>query len=245
MDTHRLVTIAVIVIVVSGVPVASATAGNDKRTNTNDDQVSSQSVQNDHGGQLVAHVAELVLSRSTFITANRDSTRSKTVLSQDDVIKNPPDNLTRIVEIIEWILREVLHNRATAIIVGLSEVTGELPLAQEQDTDFDSNESFTIKRLEAPNNVTVGETLTIQAVVNNPTDERRTQPVELRVFSNVTEVRHVTLAPGEQQRIRFEFNTSKISPQPYPYLFQVLTERSGGITYINVTSETQNATVAG
>lgn len=75
--------------------------------------------------------------------------------------------------------------------------------------------SFGVRDLRAPERATVGDTVTVSALVSNPNPVETTQPVTFRLFGDVVAERAVTLDAGESRRVAFEVDTDGLDPGVY------------------------------
>ncbi|MFC7231426.1 CARDB domain-containing protein [Saliphagus sp. GCM10025308] len=96
-------------------------------------------------------------------------------------------------------------------------------------------ESFTIESLEAPENATAGDTITVNATVTNPNDEEATQDVEFRLQGDLIESQSVTLDGDESDTVEFEVDTTGVEAGEYVHM--VLTDEFGEVAFIELTEE--------
>ena len=106
--------------------------------------------------------------------------------------------------------------------------------AAEVEDVTDLGPSLDVVDLEAPLNATVGETLTVNATITNPTDEALTQPVDFRLGGDVIQRKNVSLGPGENTSITYEIDTSDVAPGTYTH--GVYTRNFGQIAAITLES---------
>ncbi|SEP74531.1 DUF7282 domain-containing protein [Natrinema salaciae] len=114
---------------------------------------------------------------------------------------------------------------------------------EDNETVFDDNEteevtaeSFNVTDLEAPESATVGDTITVTATVENPTDEERTEDVQFRLDGDLVDNQSLTLESGASEEVEFEVDTSDL--QAGSYIHMVLTDQSGEVATLELTEET-------
>ncbi|USZ71626.1 DUF7282 domain-containing protein [Natronosalvus halobius] len=107
----------------------------------------------------------------------------------------------------------------------------------DNDTDVgdDDMESFTVENLDAPENATVGDTITVNATVTNPNDEEATQDVEFRVDGDLIESQSVTLDGDESDTVEFEVETGELEAGEYVHM--ILTDEFGEVAFLELTEE--------
>lgn len=112
----------------------------------------------------------------------------------------------------------------------------------------DLGPSFDVQSLSAPENVTAGDTFTVKATINNPTDQTLTQAVDFRIEGNVVQRKNVTLSPGQQTGVSYEVDSTGVEPGTYTH--GVYTRNFGKIATItfesagNATTTTSAATTS-
>nr|WP_254809396.1 CARDB domain-containing protein [Natronosalvus amylolyticus] len=106
------------------------------------------------------------------------------------------------------------------------------PEEDEPEEDVEETESFTVDDLEAPENATVGDVITVTATITNPTDEEATQDVQFRLEGNLVESQSLTLGPEESETVTFEVDTADIEPGEYVHM--VLTDEFGQVAFITL-----------
>ncbi|UTF55039.1 DUF7282 domain-containing protein [Natronosalvus rutilus] len=105
----------------------------------------------------------------------------------------------------------------------------------ETDVGDGDMESFTVENLEAPENATVGDTITVNATVTNPNDEEATQDVEFRLQGNLVESQSVTLDADSSDTVEFEVDTTGVEAGEYVHM--VLTDEFGEVAFIELIEE--------
>ncbi len=106
-------------------------------------------------------------------------------------------------------------------------------VSEEPGTAAMDRGKLTLSSLSAPETASPGETVTVQAVIENTGDEHVTESVEFRLGGQVLDRQSVSLAPNEQQTVTFEANTSGLDTGEYTH--GVFTEQDGLLATLNVT----------
>ncbi|MCU4754158.1 hypothetical protein OB919_19605 [Halobacteria archaeon AArc-curdl1] len=106
------------------------------------------------------------------------------------------------------------------------------PEEDEPEEDVEETESFTVDDLEAPENATVGDVITVTATITNPTEEEATQDVQFRLEGNLVDSQSLTLESEESETVTFDVDTSDIAPGEYVHM--VLTDEFGQVAFITL-----------
>ncbi|MFA9416702.1 hypothetical protein [Natrinema sp. HArc-T2] len=123
--------------------------------------------------------------------------------------------------------------------LGDDNVTGQQQVADENATDEVEVEdgleatAFNISDLEAPENATIGENITVTANVSNPTDAERTETIEFRLEGDLVAEQNVTLESGASEIVEFEVDTTGL--EPGEYIHMVLGDEAGEVATIELT----------
>jgi len=94
------------------------------------------------------------------------------------------------------------------------------------------SESFTVSDLDAPANVTAGDTVVANATVGNPNDFESTQRVTFRFGGSVLVDRQVTLGAGNSTTFTAEVDSSGVEPGTYAH--GVFARDTGQVALIDV-----------
>jgi hypothetical protein len=105
------------------------------------------------------------------------------------------------------------------------------------------SESFELNALEAPDSVTVGDSVTVDATVTNPNEFTTTQPVELRVGGLLFGSTDVTLDPGSSTTVAFELPTDEFDPDEYTH--GVFTRDDGALARLTLTATAETPASVG
>ncbi|WP_254530949.1 DUF7282 domain-containing protein [Natrinema gelatinilyticum] len=97
-------------------------------------------------------------------------------------------------------------------------------------------DAFNVTDLSAPESAMVGETITVNATVENPTDEERTEAIQFRLEGDLVTEQNLTLESGESDTVEFEVDTSGIPPGEYIHM--VLADETGEVAMIELTEDT-------
>jgi len=122
----------------------------------------------------------------------------------------------------------------------------ETPTPEEEETPEEETptpedlESFTVSDLDAPGNASVGDAITVSAIVANPNDVEASQEVAFRLQGDVIESQTVTLAGQEQTRVTFEIDTSELAMGEY--IHGVYTDEFGELAIIMLNEPTAEET---
>ncbi|UHQ95406.1 DUF7282 domain-containing protein [Haloterrigena alkaliphila] len=116
----------------------------------------------------------------------------------------------------------------------------EEPPAEEEPAD-----SFTVENLDAPATAEAGETFTVSATISNPTEEERTESVQFRLDGDLITTEEVTLAPGETAQVEFEVNTADLGLEAGQYVHMVLSDFSGEVATLELTTATDDGGLEG
>ncbi|MGM0592606.1 MAG: DUF7282 domain-containing protein [Halobacteriota archaeon] len=108
----------------------------------------------------------------------------------------------------------------------------------QMDDDADA-ESFTVANLEAPDNVTVGENITVTATIGNPNDEEATQAIEFRLQGDLIDSQEVTVEGGAEETVTFEVDTTGLETGTYVHM--VLSDDFGEVALLEVEPESDDS----
>ncbi|PSP55605.1 hypothetical protein BRC82_04815 [Halobacteriales archaeon QS_1_67_19] len=117
------------------------------------------------------------------------------------------------------------------------EVETETP-EEEEEVELDS---FEVSQLDAPENATVGDTITVSAVVSNPNEQQATQDVAFRLEGTVLARQDVTLGANEQTTVTFEIDTTDVPAGQY--IHGVYTQDFGELAIIALEEPTEEEEV--
>ncbi|RQG91612.1 hypothetical protein EA462_06585 [Natrarchaeobius halalkaliphilus] len=106
---------------------------------------------------------------------------------------------------------------------------------EEDPVEEEPSESFTVDALDAPENATVGEPITVTATVSNPGDSEDTQDVQFRLDGDLVESQDVTLEADETDDVVFDIETEGLEAGEYFHM--VLTDEFGEVAVLELTEE--------
>ncbi|GAA0667741.1 hypothetical protein ACFQDG_06995 [Natronoarchaeum mannanilyticum] len=100
------------------------------------------------------------------------------------------------------------------------------------DAPVPEGDSYEVSTLEAPENATVGDQLTVTAEISNPNDFETNQSVEFRLDGDVVERQFLVLDGGENETVTFEIDTEGLEAGDYNH--GVLTYDCGEVADISL-----------
>ena len=133
--------------------------------------------------------------------------------------------------------------------------TDDIPYTNPDGTDFNDNATvtvgtfdnatsptretpFDVTALDAPETATTGDTITVNATVENPANETATERVDFRLEGDVVLTQNVTLIANQTGTVVYEVNTTGLAPGTYDHgVFADLTGETAQITLANETTD--------
>ncbi|MFW5977801.1 MAG: DUF7282 domain-containing protein, partial [Halohasta sp.] len=100
-----------------------------------------------------------------------------------------------------------------------SEITVEGGESNEEPPDEDPGDSFDVTELDGPDEVAVGETVTVSATVSNPNEFETTQPVEFRLDGDVVDRSTLTIDAESDRTVSIELDTGALGVGSYIHGF--------------------------
>ncbi|ELZ10139.1 hypothetical protein C478_14632 [Natrinema thermotolerans DSM 11552] len=106
------------------------------------------------------------------------------------------------------------------------------------DNETEPAESFEVSNLDAPASAEVGETITVTATIENPSDEERTETAQFRLDGDLVDEQNVTLEGDESDDVEFEVDTSDLAAGDYIHM--ILTDEAGEVATLELTEATDD-----
>jgi len=100
-----------------------------------------------------------------------------------------------------------------------SEITVDDGEPDDEPPDDDPGDSFDVSELDGPDEVAVGETVTVTATVSNPNEFETTQPVEFRLDGDVVDRSTVTIDADSERTVSIELDTESLGVGSYIHGF--------------------------
>jgi len=100
-----------------------------------------------------------------------------------------------------------------------SEITVDDEEPDDEPRDDDPGDSFDVNELDGPDEVAVGETVTVTATVSNPNEFETTQPVEFRLDGDVVDRSTVTIDAESERTVSIELDTGALGVGSYIHGF--------------------------
>ena len=104
--------------------------------------------------------------------------------------------------------------------------------SDDEPPDDDPGESFEVSDLDAPDEVAVGETVTVTATVSNPNAFETTQPVEFRLDGDVVDRSTLTIDAESDRTVSIDLDTESLDTGSYIHGF--LTTERGELAVVEV-----------
>jgi hypothetical protein len=107
-------------------------------------------------------------------------------------------------------------NYIHGVYAGDSNATAEIEI-EEGDRGGAPDRSFEVSNLTAPENVSQGEWIDVNATITNTGDGQAAGPVKYKINDSVKRATGVNLDAGESTNVTFEFNTQPVEPGNYTH----------------------------
>ncbi|OAQ54401.1 hypothetical protein HTG_02315 [Natrinema mahii] len=106
------------------------------------------------------------------------------------------------------------------------------------DNETEPAAGFEVSNLDAPASAEVGDTITVTATIENPSDEERTETAQFRLDGDLVDEQNVTLEGDESDDVEFEVDTSDLAAGDYIHM--ILADQTGEVATLELTEATDD-----